>query len=161
MKRMLLIPILAVLTLTLALGQEPAEKKSPGKGKGAGSGTIKQQIKDLEKQWTDALLKHDAGALGRIWADDVIEIDFTGQVRTKAEDLADLKSGEPKFESLSIEDMKVGVFGNVAVVNGHYTQKGTYKGRDISHEGRYTDVFVKFQGRWQCVSTQATPITKQ
>jgi len=161
MKRMLLIPILALVALALALGQEPTEKKSPGKGKGAGSGTIEQQIKDLEKQWTDAELKQDAVALDRILADDIVEIESTGQVQTKAEDLADLKSGEFKLESLSFGDMKVRVFGNVAVVNGPYTMKGTYKGKDISHEGRFTDVFVKRQGRWQCVSTQSTPVTKQ
>jgi ketosteroid isomerase-like protein len=161
MKRMLLIPVLAVVALALALGQEPAEKKSPGQGKGAGSGTIEQQIKDLEKQWTDAELKHDAEALDRILADDIVEIDSTGQVQTKAEDLADLKSGESKLESMSVENMKVRVFGNAVVVNGHYTMKGTYKGKDISGEGRFTDVFTKRQGRWQCVSTQMTPITKQ
>ena len=161
MKRMLLIPILALVALTLALGQEPTEKKSPGKGKGAGSGTIEQQIKDLEKQWADAELKQDAVALDRILADDIVEIESTGQVQTKAEDLADLKSGEFKLESLSFGDMKVRVFGNVAVVNGPYTMKGTYKGKDISHEGHFTDVFVKRQGRWQCVSTQSTPVTKQ
>jgi len=161
MKRMLLIPILALVALALALGQEPTEKKSPGKGKGAGSGTIEQQIKDLEKQWTDAELKQDAVALDRILADDIVEIESTGQVQTKAEDLADLKSGEFKLESLSFGDMKVRVFGNVAVVNGPYAMKGTYKGKDISHEGRFTDVFAKRQGRWQCVSTQMTPIIKQ
>jgi len=161
MKGMLLIPVLAVVALAIALGQEPAEKKSPGQGKGAGSGTIEQQIKDLEKQWADAVLKHDAVALDRILADDIVEVDPTGQVQTKAQDLADLKSGELKLESLSPGDMKVRVFGNVAVVNGPYTVKGTYKGKDISGEGRFTDVFVKRQGRWQCVSTQMTPIVKQ
>jgi len=160
MKRMLLIPVLAAVALTLALGQEPAQKKSPGKGKGAGSGTIEQQIKDLEKQWTDAELKHDAEALGRILADDIVDISPTG-LQGKAEELADLKSGEYKLESMSVEDMKVRVFGNAVVVNGHYTMKGTYKGKDISGEGRFTDVFTKRQGRWQCVSTQMTPITKQ
>jgi ketosteroid isomerase-like protein len=161
MKRMLLIPVLAVVALALALGQEPAEKKSPAKGKGAGGGTIEQQIKDLEKQWADAELKQDAVALDRILADDIVEIESTGQVETKAQDLADLKSGEFKLESLSFGDMKVRVFGNVAVVNGPYTMKATYRAKDISHQGRFTDVFVKRQARWQCVSTQSTPITKQ
>jgi ketosteroid isomerase-like protein len=161
MKRMLLMPILVVMALTLALGQEQAEKKSAGQGKVAATGAVEQQIKDLEKEWNDATLKHDVEALGRTLADDVVDIGDTGQVQTKAQDLADLKSGEPKLESSSVEDMKVRVFGNVAVVNGHYTEKGTYKGKDISGEGRFTDVFVKRQGRWQCVSTQGTRITKQ
>jgi ketosteroid isomerase-like protein len=161
MKRMLLIPILALVALTLALGQEPTEKKSPGQGKAAASGAIEQQIKDLEKQWADAVVKQDAVALERIVADDIVEVDPTGQVQTKAQDLADVKSGEYKLESFSFGDMKVRVFGNVAVVNGPYAIKGTYKGKDISGEGRFTDVFVKRQGRWQCVSTQSTRITKQ
>ena len=160
MKRMLLTVMVAVAALSLALGQEPTGKKSPGKGKAAGS--IEQQIKGLENQWNDATLKHDADALNRILADDVVDTSSqTGRVNGKAEDLADLKSGEPKLESSSVDDMKVRAYGNVAVVNGHFTEKGTYKGKDISGEGRFTDVFVKRQGRWECVSTQGTSIAKE
>jgi ketosteroid isomerase-like protein len=160
MKRMLWIPILAVVSLALAFGQEAAEKKSPGPAKAAGGG-VGKEIRDLENQWNDAMLKHDADVMDRILADDVVDIGSSGQVSTKAEDLADLKSGEPKLESSSVDHMKVRVFGIVAVVNGHYAQKGTYKGKDISGEGHFTDVFVKRDGRWQCVSTEGTPLTKQ
>ena len=99
--------------------------------------------------------------MSRILAEYVIDTSSTGHVRGKAEGLADLESGEPKLESSSVDDMTVHVYGNVAVVNGNYTQKGSYKGKDISGGGRFTDVFVKRQGRWECVSTQATPIAKQ
>ncbi len=122
---------------------------------------VEKQIKDLENQWNDAVLNHDAATMNRILAQDVIDTSSTGRVQGKAEDLADLKSGEPKLESSSVHDMKVRVYGNVAVVNGRYVQKGTYKGKDISGEGRFTDVFVKRQGHWMCVSTQGTPIVKQ
>lgn len=84
-KRMLLVPMMAVAALALALGQQPAEKKSPGQAKVAASGAIEQQIKDLEQQWNDATLKHDAEAMGRILADDVVDIDYTSQVHPKVE----------------------------------------------------------------------------
>lgn len=122
---------------------------------------IEKNIKDLEDQWNDAVLKHDVATMSRILAEDVIDTSGTGHVQGKAEDLADLKSGEPKLESSSVDDMKVRVYGTVAVVIGHYTQKGSYKGKDITGEGRFTDMFVERQGRWECVSTQATPIAKQ
>jgi ketosteroid isomerase-like protein len=122
---------------------------------------IEKNIKDLEDQWNDAVLKHDVATMSRILAKDVIDTSGTGHVQGKAEDLADLKSGEPKLESSSVDDMKVRVYGTVAVVIGHYTQKGSYKGKDITGEGRFTDMFVERQGRWECVSTQATPIAKQ
>jgi ketosteroid isomerase-like protein len=122
---------------------------------------IEKNIKDLEDQWNDAVLKHDVATMSRILAEDVIDTSGTGHVQGKTEDLADLKSGEPKLESSSVDDMKVRVYGTVAVVIGHYTQKGSYKGKDITGEGRFTDMFVERQGRWECVSTQATPIAKQ
>jgi hypothetical protein len=35
---------------------------------------------------------------------------------------------------------------------------GQYKGKDISGQYRWTDVFVKRQGRWQVVATHASQI---
>jgi len=122
---------------------------------------IETNIRDLENKWNDAVLKHDVATMSLILAEDVIDTASTGHVQGKAEDLADLKSGEPKLESSSVDDMKVRVYGTVAVVNGHYTQKGSYKGKDITGEGRFTDVFIERQGQWQCVSTQGTPISKE
>lgn len=143
---------------TEAKAQAPVAVAEPGAQNGS---QIEKQIKDLETQWNDAALNHDAATMNRILAQDVIDTSSTGRVQGKAEDLADLKLGEPKLESSSVDDMKVRVYGNVAVVNGHYVQKGTYKGKDISGEGRFTDVFVRRQGHWECVSTQGTPIVKQ
>ena len=90
----------------------------------------------------------------------VVTSSSNGQVAGKADDLADLKAGEPKLDSSSVDDMKVRVYGNVALVNGHFTQKGVYKGKDLCGEARFTDVFVKRQGRWECVSTQGTTMAK-
>ncbi len=157
MKRMLLVAALVFAVLPFGLAQE----KAPAAGKETGTNTIEEEIKNLENQWNEAELKHDGATMSRILADDVIDTSGMGYVQGKKQDLADLKSGEPKLESSTVDDMKVRVYGNVAVVNGHYTQKGTYKGKDISGEGRFTDVFVKRSGRWQCVSTQGTPLKKQ
>ena len=153
MKRMLLVVILVFAVVPFALGQA----KAPGRGKGSASSKIEDQIKSLENRWNDAMLKHDPATLDHILAEDVVDTSSSnGQASGKADDLADLKAGEPKLDSSSIDDMKVRVYGNVALVNGHFTQKGTYKGKDLCGEGRFTDVFVKRQGRWECVSTQGT-----
>ena len=81
-------------------------------------------------------------------------------VSTKAQNIADMKQGALKIESSKIEDMKVRVYGDTAVVTYATTDKGTYKGRDISGQYRWTDVFVKQNGKWQLVSGQGTPIPK-
>jgi len=46
-------------------------------------------------------------------------------------------------------------------VTGRFTQKGTYKGKDISGTGRFTDTFVKRNGKWRCVATQGTMISQK
>jgi ketosteroid isomerase-like protein len=52
------------------------------------------------------------------------------------------------------------VYGEVAVVTGKNTIKGTWEDieRDISGPYRFTDVFVRRDGRWQCVASQASRI---
>lgn len=63
--------------------------------------------------------------------------------------------------AFKFSDMKVHVYGDVAVVTGQNTIKGTWEDipRNISGPYRFTDVFVKRAGRWQCVASQSSRIT--
>jgi ketosteroid isomerase-like protein len=82
-----------------------------------------------------------------------------GQVVKKAQSLAELKSGAYKVESLSLSDMKALVLGETAVVLGVATEKSSNKGKDTSGQYRWTDVFKKRDGRWQCVSSHNNKVT--
>ncbi len=94
-------------------------------------------------------------AIDRIVAPDYTLIGPSGEVVSRAQALADLKSGADKYASLTMADVKVRVFGNAAVVTGRATVKEQYKGKDVSGQLRYTDVFVKRNGRWQAVATHS------
>jgi ketosteroid isomerase-like protein len=59
------------------------------------------------------------------------------------------------------QDLKVKVYGDTAIVSGQTTDKGKYKGQDISGTYRFTDVFVKRDGKWMAVSTHVTPVVNQ
>jgi ketosteroid isomerase-like protein len=54
--------------------------------------------------------------------------------------------------------MKVKDFGDVAVVTGHSTFKGKYKGQPVTVVLRFTDVFVKRDDRWLVVASQGTQV---
>jgi ketosteroid isomerase-like protein len=59
--------------------------------------------------------------------------------------------------------MKVRVYGDVAVVTGRNTIKGVWEDikRDISGPYRFTDVFVRRNGSWQCVTSQSSRVTEK
>lgn len=145
-----LIVVLLVAGSSLAFGQA-------GKSDTA---SIEKSILQMERDWTEAGLKNDFKTMDRIIADDWVAIDFAGKTITKAQAIADLKSGASKNQSVELGEMKVRVFGNTAVVTGSDTEKSTYKGKDSSGKYVWTDVFVNRNGRWQAVASQSTKIEK-
>jgi ketosteroid isomerase-like protein len=78
-----------------------------------------------------------------------------------AQALDDLKTGTIKIDAWTPGDMKVRLFGDVAVVTGTHTEKSSYKGKDTSGKYVWTDVFVKRQGHWMAVASQWAPANKQ
>ena len=92
--------------------------------------------------------------------------DFTwtspwGEVWTKAQDLALVKSGEDAITSWVLADMKVRVYGNTAVVTGRNTVKETYKGEDVGGQNRWTHTWIKLAGCWQCVAGHSSEIAHE
>jgi ketosteroid isomerase-like protein len=55
------------------------------------------------------------------------------------------------------DDMKVQTHGETAVVTGRATLEGQAEGLP-GGAYRFTDTFVKRDGRWHCVATQATTV---
>jgi ketosteroid isomerase-like protein len=154
MKRILAVAVVVTAATSLALGQM-ADKQETKSG-----ARIEQALMQMERDWTEAALKKDAVALDKILADDWVAQGPTG-VSTKAESLADLKSGDYKLESQTLGAMKVRVFGDTAVVTGSDDEKSSYKGQDTSGHYTWTDVYVNRHGRWQAVASQGTRITQQ
>ena len=110
----------------------------------------------VENAWNAAIQHRDTTALNRLYAHEFYEIDYDGAVYTKEQDLAMVATGEFQEANAALTDLRVRVYGETAVVNGLNTISGTFRGQDVSGAYRFTDVFVRRQGRWQCVVTQST-----
>jgi len=145
MKNILAISLLCLLSLSFASGQQASKTSS-----------VEDQIKKQEQNWAQATVKEGAAAVDQYEADDIFDTDPSGRVTNKAQDKADLSSGDLKFESMELSDLNVHVYGNTAVAAGTNTLKGTYKGQDISGKYRFTDTWVKRNGKWQVVASQGT-----
>ncbi|MDQ3696994.1 MAG: nuclear transport factor 2 family protein [Gemmatimonadota bacterium] len=114
----------------------------------------------MENDWNEASKKRDAAWYERHYADDATDIvSRTGAIQSKAEAIASLKSDKTVVESLELSETSVRVEGNTAVVTGVNHVKGRdEQGRPFDRRVRFTDTFIKRDGRWQVWATQGTVI---
>ena len=140
---------LAIAAIAAGAGQAPAGPE--------------QALVKLENDWSQASIKRDGATLQQFYADEYIFTDADGMTSTKAKEIANLTSGAFRLTAYRFEDVRVRVYGEIAVVTGRNTIKGTWEDieRDISGPYRFTDVFVRRNGRWQCVASQSSRITEK
>jgi ketosteroid isomerase-like protein len=126
----------------------------------AQTANVEQTLLQLERDWEQANAKNDTAALDRILAPEYVSTNSDGRLATRAEVLARLKSGELKFTAFTQDDYKVLVIGDTAIVTGRSTIKAIRDGKDLSGQERWTDVFVRRNGRWQAVATHSSRIAR-
>ncbi len=117
-----------------------------------GSEADKAAIAQLEQRWLAAIATGDRSALNTILADDYRDINWAGQVRGKAELIAD--PDVPANTTRVITHLEVRVWGDTAVATGINQVHSSDKGWTV--EVPFTDVFARIDGQWRAVSSQET-----
>ena len=114
-----------------------------------------KELLKLEREWLDSYVRRDAAAMDRNVADDFTITYPNGAVSTKAQTMADLVRPGPADPSLTFttEDTKVRLYGDAAVLTGRVIEKRRRDNREITIGSRYTDTYVRRQGRWQVVAS--------
>ena len=115
-------------------------------------------LRALETAWNHAEQSKDAAALGQLLADSFVYVDYDGTLMNKKQYLASTVSDEVQNEQINNEGMTIQVYGDAAVVNGAYRDKGLEKGKPFSRHGRFTDTWIFRNGAWKCVASQSTLI---
>ena len=119
-------------------------------------GTAEDSVRAAEQARGQALLRADTVALSRLVADEFVEVSRLGQIRTRADNIKDIASGDLKLTSVKYDSLVVRIYGEVAVLRGIADNTGTFRGFPFSGRIRYTRVFVRRDGRWQAVAMQQT-----
>src|SRR5262245_59114106 len=88
----------------------------------AWSDDTEKAIAALEQKWLDAQLANKPELSEPLFADSAIFTDENGKVRSKAEFLASDKA--TRYESASLQDMKVMAYGDAAVATYVFAAKG-------------------------------------
>jgi ketosteroid isomerase-like protein len=122
---------------------------------------MEEELLKLEKAFAAAIVKNDLEGIGRLVADDWIIVDPNGEVVDRTRFFEVIKSGALTHDVMESEDSRIRVYGDSAVVTAITSSKGKFMGQEFSGRERATDVFVKRDGRWQCVLTHLTRFAKK
>jgi hypothetical protein len=153
MKRLSAVTVL-ILAVALFAASQTTEQKLTGKNL-----KIKQELIKLEEEWHNAYVRHAAEPLERILADDYIAVYSNGKSVDKAQSIEDLKADKSIYDYSTPYDMDMRFYDNTVVIIGRTKDKWkNQKGEDLTAEYRWTDVFVKRNGRWRCVAAQVVRI---
>ncbi|HEY0529309.1 MAG TPA: nuclear transport factor 2 family protein [Gemmatimonadaceae bacterium] len=114
----------------------------------------------MEREWNEASRTRDRAWFERNYAFDATDISSrTGAISTKMQAANDAASDKTEFQSLDLSDLNIRVEGNSAVVTGvNHVVGRDAQGKAFDRRSRFTDTYIKRDGRWQVWATQGTTI---
>ncbi len=156
MRRMLfLLALLVIASSQLALAQE-TQKPVVGKAE--------EEVRKLERSWLDAYEQFDVEAMQRIVADDFTITFPDGSIQTRPQIIAALKRprrpAQPAMRFYT-EDVQSRAYGETVILIGRVITEYQRDGQTVKEQSRYTDTYVRRNGRWQVVASHLSNIAEQ
>jgi ketosteroid isomerase-like protein len=110
----------------------------------------------LEREVGEAITRRDGARLRELVAEDFVAVNPMGRRMTREEAIAESTSATYELESLMNDEIRVRIFGDVALATARGTAKGRYQGKDASAQFTYLRVWARRASKWQAVAAQAT-----
>ena len=112
----------------------------------------RQTLERLNAEYVRAVDQADAGWFERHLTPDFLNTNPDGSLVDRAAFLAQIARGAA-VSDIREEDVQVRIFGDFAIIHARTTytmRQGT------AGSGRYTDIWQRRDGRWQCVGAHVT-----
>ena len=148
MRLILLVVALTALAPGLASAQGAKQKAA-----------VEQEVRRLDRAHADAVLRGDLAAMDKLWTKDFIVNNPFNEV-----DKADrIRNGAVTYSSFVREPEAVTVHGDTVIVMGRETvvPKGDSPEAGKTINRRYTNIWMKRDGRWRLVARHASVICQK
>ena len=151
--------IVIVLILTGCQGQNSEKSQKPDDEaiheheyeSTAGQDSVLMQ---MEIDWSQTVITKDFAMLEEIIAEDIVYHTEEGEVLNRQEYLDAFILNKRNIQTVEVDNMKVTFFhGSIAVVTG--TSKEIGKNDDgtlTEYSGLWTNVWLRSDGKWQCIA---------
>src|SRR2546425_353663 len=126
---------------------------------------IEAELTRIENDWPRIIKEHDAAAVRRIEADDIVIVYPDGAPGGKDQDLKDIGSGALTADSWEVSEVAIKVLDKDSaiatvrsVVKGGKYKMPDGKTNDISGEYRSVDTFVRRNEQWQVIGSASVRV---
>ena len=150
MKVILLVTAISIIAANSVSGQSAQRNDS-----------LEQEIRKLDRTESEAVLRNDLVALEKLWAEDFTVNSPRNQISKGRKEVFELiRAGIVKYSSFVREIEAILVHGDTVIVMGLETVKpiGNAQGVGQTLRRRYTNIWMKRQGRWQVTARHANVI---
>jgi ketosteroid isomerase-like protein len=141
------ITVVFALTFLTSLILAPAQESDEGNA-----------VLQTERDLAMAYQRGDADGIAQGVMEDYTLTNSMGKVTTRADDIAEARKNDPKYEIFENYDMNARVHGDAAVVTGKTHTKGISGGKPFDSVFQFTDTFVKDGGRWRLLASHASKL---
>jgi ketosteroid isomerase-like protein len=111
------------------------------------------KITALENKWCDAYKQRDVATLSSVLADDFIITVEDGNTYGRQGYVAHSGDTKTVVDISEMQEMRVRIRGNVAIVTGAYHEKGKTKGKPYEYHDRFTDTWINTDGKWEVLAS--------
>jgi ketosteroid isomerase-like protein len=135
-----------------------AQRASPAPSKAEAK--AEAEVRETIRKYDEALRKADAAAVEKFWAEEYVFINPRGERLTRADRLANVRTGQTAFDSLGHvpQDEQIRVYGDIAVYTTLLSIRAQYGGQGQQGAFQGLVVWVRRDGRWQQIASQLTPV---
>ncbi|MDQ3666148.1 MAG: nuclear transport factor 2 family protein [Acidobacteriota bacterium] len=151
MNKTIALVTLITMTALLVSGQTSRDRR------------VEDEIRRLNAQEVEALLRNDVAMLRRLWSDDFVVTNPFNRFINKPQILGLAESGNLAFTSYDRQIEYVRIYGDTAVVAGSETVvwAGRMPTAGQTSRLRFTAIWMRQGGRWQEVARHANIIVQQ
>lgn len=119
------------------------------------------KIRALELQLTDSYTQRQIEQLASLLDEDFVITFEDGSTLSKTGYVSFMASPSDHIETAEMNDMKIRVHRTTAVVTGTYHEKGDTKGQAYDYHDRFTDIWIKKNGKWKLAASHYAVPAKQ
>ena len=109
----------------------------------------------LDEEYQAAVAGNDAVTMDRILGDGFVLVNGLGKVYSKADLLAEARSGRITYDRQVDSDRTVRVYGETAVVTAFLWAKGIEDGKPFEYHVWFSDTYVQLPEGWKYVFGQS------